>query len=74
MAIKAIVSTSDRVYSGLNLALVRTIFILALIQGKAMGNHLCEKFPQKNDNGKGTLHNNRRRSESSMAPEEKEEP
>ena len=37
-----------------------------------MGNHPCEKFPQKNYNGEGTLHSNRRRSESSLALEEEE--
>ena len=32
-----------------------------------MGNHPCEKFPQKNYNGEDILHSNRQRSESSMA-------
>ena len=38
-----------------------------------MENHPCEKFPQKNYNERDTLHNNRRRSELSMALEEEEE-
>ena len=40
--------------------------------GKAMGNHLCGKFPHNNYNREDILHSNRRRSESSMALEEEE--
>ena len=38
-----------------------------------MGNHPCEKFRQENYNGEDTFHSNCRRSESSMALEEKED-
>ena len=64
------------VYSESNLALVRTIFVFVknvrLHQGKIMGNHSHEKFPQENYKGDNTLYSNRRRSESSMAVEEEE--
>ena len=42
-------------------------------EGKAMGNHPCEKYLQKTYNEEDTFHSNRWRSGSSMALEEEEE-
>ena len=38
-------------------------------KGEGSASLPCEKFPQENYNGKDTLHNNRRRSESSITLE-----
>ena len=70
--------SSDRVYSGSNLALVRIIFIFIknvgrlTNPGKGNGKPPMQKFLQKYYNEEDTLHSNNRSSESSMALKEED--